>query len=150
VGYAYASTVIPAPVEEVWALIRDFNALPRWWRGGPESSEIEGGKAGDQVSAVRRVGDAGVREVLLSHSDIERTYSYAIPDPPFPVKNYVGTMRVIRITDQDASLVQWSASFDAAWDELEHWQDYLAEAVFQSGLAGLKSNWAAPATADGP
>jgi uncharacterized protein YndB with AHSA1/START domain len=149
VAYAYASVVIPAPAEEVWALIRDFNALPRWWRGGPTSSEIEDGKAGDQVSAVRKVGDEGIREVLLSHSDLERTYSYAIPEPPFPVKNYVGTMQVIRVTDDDASLVQWSATFDAALDDLEHWQDHLSNVVFQGGLAGLKSNWTA-GTSDDP
>ncbi len=27
---AYASTILPAPVETVWSLIRDFNGLPSW------------------------------------------------------------------------------------------------------------------------
>jgi len=26
----YRSAVIRAPVETVWAVVRDFNALPRW------------------------------------------------------------------------------------------------------------------------
>ena len=30
---AYASTVLNAPAKEVWALIRDFNALPTWHPG---------------------------------------------------------------------------------------------------------------------
>ena len=39
---AYASTVLNAPAEEVWALIRDFNALPAW-HPAVTDSEIEDG-----------------------------------------------------------------------------------------------------------
>ena len=42
---AYASTVLNAPAKEVWALIRDFNALPAW-HPAITDSEIEEGKAG--------------------------------------------------------------------------------------------------------
>ena len=27
---AYASIILKAPVETVWSLVRDFNALPKW------------------------------------------------------------------------------------------------------------------------
>jgi uncharacterized membrane protein len=37
---AHASSVINAPIDEVWARIRDFNALPDW-HPGVAKSEIE-------------------------------------------------------------------------------------------------------------
>ena len=50
---SYASTVIDAPADEVWAHIRDFNGLATWHSGLVTTSEIEDGKTGDQVGAVR-------------------------------------------------------------------------------------------------
>ncbi len=46
---SYASTVIGASPDEVWAHIRDFNGLATWHSGLVAQSEIEDGKAGDQV-----------------------------------------------------------------------------------------------------
>jgi len=50
---SYAGTVFGAPAADVWARIRDFNGLATWHSGLVASSEIEEGKAGDQVGAVR-------------------------------------------------------------------------------------------------
>lgn len=38
----YYSTIISAPIEEVWKYVRDFNSLPKW-HPGIKASEIEGG-----------------------------------------------------------------------------------------------------------
>ena len=46
---SYASTVIKASPDEVWAHVRDFNGLATWHSGLVSQSEIEDGKAGDQV-----------------------------------------------------------------------------------------------------
>ena len=65
---SYASTVIAAPADEVWARIRDFNGLPVWLGGLVVESEIEDGKAGDQDGGVRSftLGDGThIRERLL-------------------------------------------------------------------------------------
>jgi hypothetical protein len=137
---AYTSTVVPAPADEVWAVIRDFNALPDWWPSASKSSEIEDGKAGDQVSAVRRLGEQRVAEILLMHSDYDRAYSYSMPEPVFPIKNHVATIHVTPITDRNHSFVEWSAVFDAQWDEAEKWEREIAR-VLSGGLAALKSRW---------
>ena len=50
---SYASTVISASPDEVWAHIRDFNGLAKWHSGLVSQSEIEDGKAGDQVGGIR-------------------------------------------------------------------------------------------------
>ncbi|MBO0851623.1 MAG: SRPBCC family protein, partial [Pseudonocardia sp.] len=63
----YASGVVPAPADEVWGVVRDFNGLPSWLPG-ITASEIEGGGSGTEVGAVRRLtlGDQGqVAEILL-------------------------------------------------------------------------------------
>ena len=44
---SYASTVIVAPADEVWARIRDFNGLSVWHGGMVAESEIEEGKSGE-------------------------------------------------------------------------------------------------------
>ena len=44
----YRSAVIDAPADKVWALIRDFNGLPKW-HPAIGKSEIEGGLPGDRV-----------------------------------------------------------------------------------------------------
>ena len=49
---AYASTVVDAPADKVWAVIRDFNGLPTW-HPAIADSEVEEGGSGDQVGRVR-------------------------------------------------------------------------------------------------
>src|SRR5712692_2583662 len=51
---AYYSTVFEQPAPEVWKIVRDFNNYPVWV-GGAGESEIEDGKSGDTVGAVRSV-----------------------------------------------------------------------------------------------
>src|SRR5262249_47709031 len=87
---SYYSVMLYHPADEVWAVIRPFDHYA--WAGVESETIIEHGKAGDQVGAVRRVSYGGriIRQVLLAHSDIERSYTYAFCGaPPFPVQDYV-------------------------------------------------------------
>ena len=75
---AHASSVIDAPIEQVWRRIRDFNALADW-HPGIANSKIEGGKPSDQVGCVRVLtlqDGATMREQLLEMSDLGHHYSY--------------------------------------------------------------------------
>ncbi len=145
---AYASTVVPASADEVWALLRDFNSLPSWLPVA-SSSEIEDGKAGDQVSAVRVLGEHRIRERLVTMSDRDRCFSYTMPEPIFPIKNHLATMRVTPVTDAGHALVEWSATFDAQWNQVEHWEQYMSHEVFAPGLTALKQRWTEPAAVAG-
>ena len=84
----YRSAVIDAPADKVWALVRDFNGLPKW-HPAIGKSEIEGGLPGDCVGCVRRFTlkkDGGLlREKLLTLSDSGRTLTYNILVSPMPV-----------------------------------------------------------------
>ncbi len=73
------SKVIDAPVDRVWALVRDFGALDKWF---PFVShcELKDGARPDQVGAVRvsTVAEGAlIEETLLELSDRDRRIVYA-------------------------------------------------------------------------
>jgi hypothetical protein len=141
---SYASTVIDAPADEVWARIRDFNGLPVWHGGMVATSEIEEGKAGDQVSGIRSftlTNGAHLREQLVGHSDEERSYTYNFQKHPFDVDNYLATIRVTPVTDGDKSFVEWWTTFDCDRDQIGHWENFFATEVFQGGFDALKAHF---------
>src|SRR6516165_5496401 len=99
----FASAVIPAPASAVWAVVRDFNALPAWTPFVAES-RIEQNRPPDQVGCIRnfRLNDGGrIREQLLALSDYEMSFDYSILESPMGVENYVATFRLIPVTDAD-------------------------------------------------
>jgi hypothetical protein len=140
-GKSYYSTVIDRPADEVWAVVRDFNGLATWFSPPVVSSVIEDGKAGDQVGGMRRFvfGEATIREHLVSHSDLERSYTYRFGEPkPFPVDNYVATLRVTPVTETGASFVEWWTVFDPEPRQaLDHWEAFFAAEVFRPALDSL-------------
>jgi NADPH:quinone reductase len=108
------STLIDAPVEELWAILRDFNGHVRW-HPAVETSLIESGEASDQIGAVRnfRLKDGSrIREQLLFLSDAKRSFGYCILEAPAPLRNYVASVRLRPVTSENACLWEWRASFD--------------------------------------
>jgi hypothetical protein len=59
---------------------------------------------------------------------------------PFPIRDYRATLRVTPVTDGNRAFVEWSATFDCAEDQREHWVDYLAKEGFAKWLASLRHN----------
>jgi hypothetical protein len=136
---SYYSVVIDRTADEVWSVIRPFGHYS--WAGVPAQTVIEDGKADDQVSAVRRVttGAKTIRQELLAHSDRERSYTYSLLDPPpFPVRDYVATIRVTPVVESGAAFVEWWATFDCAADERERWTAYFARDGFAKWLGALR------------
>ena len=141
---SYASTVVNAPADEVWGRIRDFNGLPTWHSGLVATSEIEDGRAGDQVGSVRSftlTDGTHLRERLLSHSDSERSYSYDFQKTPFDVDDYLATLRVTPVTDGKRSFVEWWTTFDCDRDRIDEWRRFFADEVFADGLEALAGHW---------
>ncbi len=136
---AYYSTVLDHSADTVWAVIRPFDHYA--WAGVEGETLIEDGKAGDQVGAVRRVAvrNGTIRQALLAHSDIERSYSYAICDPPhLPVRDYIATIRVTPVVETGQSFVEWSATFDCAEAWRSRWVAYFEKDGFAVWLAALR------------
>ena len=126
-------TVIDQPADEVWAAVRDFNGLATWFRSAASASEIEGGKSGEAVGAVRGFlfGDTHIREHAVALSDAERSYAYEFCDPaPFPVLHCLSTLHVTPVTEGDQALVEWWSTFDCDTSEIDHWRGFFAGEVF--------------------
>ena len=93
---SYYSTIFEQSADEVWSVIRDFNNYPVWVDGAGES-EIEAGKSGDSVGAVRNLLYNGVRrrQKLLALSDTERSQTYGFAsEPPLHTRHFQATLRV--------------------------------------------------------
>jgi hypothetical protein len=143
VAEVYASSVIAAPADRVWAAIRDFNGLPDWHPAIAES-RIEGGAPADQVGCVRafRLQDGGfIREKLLGLSDYDFSCTYAILESPMGVENYVATLKLTPITDGGRTFAEWSAEFDCPPEREAELVQQIGTGVFQGGFDALKGRF---------
>lgn len=141
---AYASTVIPAPVDTVWAFARDFSNLGQWV---PilSSCTMEDGQAADQVGAVRHLVTSDgedIRERLLRLDDTERSYTYCFTQSPFAVRSYVSTIRFTPITDSEQTFADWWADFDADAANEAELLDNFGQGVFATALTALRERFA--------
>jgi hypothetical protein len=104
---ATASAEIPDSAERVWERIGGFGSLPDWLPYIPKSELSEGGR-------VRRLtnpnGDT-IIERLVAFDNEGRSYSYAIMQAPFPVTNYLSTLRVQGSNGGKTCRVEWTGSF---------------------------------------
>ncbi|MEQ1942044.1 SRPBCC family protein [Mesorhizobium sp. VNQ89] len=134
------SSVIEAPIEKVWARIRDFNGLPSWHPRMIES-EIEDGKKATDIGAVRKfkvASGATVREKLLAFSDGDYLTTYSIIEHPAPITNHTATLKLERITDGDRTYAVWSSEFDAPAEKADELAKGMGDNVFQGGFNALK------------
>ena len=107
------STVIDAPIERVWAVLRDFNSHDQW-HGVVEASRIEGGERSDQVGCVRSftLKDGNrIREQLLALSDREHRSTYCIVEATVPLQRYVATVTLKPVTDGNRTFWHWESTF---------------------------------------
>jgi hypothetical protein len=132
------STVIEAPVDRVWANVRAFDAVEHWLPF-VESSPVIEGEGPTSVGAVRRVtqDDGGVfDEVLVAHSDAERSYAYTFVGSPIPVREHRTTLSFRPVTDGDRTFGEWTSRFAGEPDQ-EAELVRLIEANFLAGLRAL-------------
>ncbi len=140
---SYYSTIFERPVDDVWGAIRDFNNYPLWVDGAGES-EIEAGKSGDSVGAVRNVLYNGIRrrQKLLVLSDIDRTQTYNfVSEAPIHTRNFQATLRVTPVIDGDRAFVEWWATFDCDLDRSEERVEFFRGA-FANWLESLRRHLA--------
>ena len=136
----FVSSVIDAPVDRVWAHIRDFNGLPKWVPVVTQS-RIEGGLPSDQVGCIRNFNltDGGnLREQLLALSDHDHSVTYNILASPMGVQNYVAALRLTRITDGERTFAEWTAKFDCEPGREQELADEFGNEVFQAAFDNLK------------
>ena len=133
------SAVIDAPIERVWAVLRDFNSHSTWHPAvGP--STIERGEAPDQVGCVRdfTLKDGNhIREQLLALSDRDHVSTYCILDATLPMRNYVATVQLKRVTDGDRTFWHWESTFDVPRGREREFEQLVGGQVYEAGFTGL-------------
>jgi mxaD protein len=139
------TTTIKAPVDQVWATVKDFDSLNKWHPAVAKDEIVKG--SNNMPGAVRALSIKDgpvIKERLLSFSDATHTFSYKFIDTPFPIKDYVSTLR-LKANPDGSTLVRWSSTFkrknpsdnppDAESDAAGV---KLITGIYQSGLANLK------------
>ena len=138
------SQVIDAPVRRVWAVVRDFNALPSW-APGVKDSRIEGGRPADRIGCVRAftLRDGGsLRERLLGLDDRAHVQRYEILESDMAVENYVARLELMRVSDGDRTYAEWSAEFDCDRADEAALVRQIGDGVFAAALDALRKRFA--------
>ena len=134
------STVIDAPIERVWAVLRDFNSHDRWHDVVAES-RIEGDERGDQVGCVRSfmLKDGNrIREQLLTLSDSEHRSTYCIVEATVPLQRYVATLTLKPVTDGDRTFWHWESTFATPPGRERELREMVARDVYEAGFENLR------------
>jgi hypothetical protein len=135
------STVLNAPVEAVWDVLRDFNGHDRW-HPIVADSVVEKGWTSDRVGCVRRFhlqDGSELREQLLTLSDADMAFSYCLLDTPVPLLNYVAHVRLSPVTDGDMTFWHWESRFDTPPGREKELQQMVAENVYQGGMDAVRA-----------
>lgn len=140
----YETTTVPAPVDAVWKVIRDFARADRWL---PSVNRVEMDGDSSEVGSTRRLfigpDDDMVAETLLTLDDAELSMEYTIVDPGnIPVRNYHATVRVRPVANGGGTFVEWFSTFDTdPVDEQDLVSGFTASTV--DGLRALTELFAA-------
>jgi NADPH:quinone reductase-like Zn-dependent oxidoreductase len=135
------SAIIDAPIERVWGILRDFNSHTAWHPVVAESA-IENDEPSDQVGCVRNftLKDGNhIREQLLALSDSEYISTYCILDATLPMRRYVATVQLKRVTDGDRTFWHWQSTFDAPRGREQEFADLVGKGVYEGGFEGLRA-----------
>jgi hypothetical protein len=142
VPHIVKSTVLEAPTQRVWEVLRDFNGHDRW-HPAVASSQIERAQSSDKIGCVRRfklTDGSELREQLLALSDLEQTFSYCLLDTPIPMFNYVAHVRLLPVTDGDRTFWHWESRFTTRPVDAERISRMVAEDIYQGGFDAIRTH----------
>jgi NADPH2:quinone reductase len=146
------SAVIDAPIERVWAVLRDFNSHGAW-HPAVGDSRIERDEPPDQVGCVRNfyLKDGNhIREQLLALSDRDYISTYCILEATLPMKSYVATVQLKRVTDGERTFWHWESTFDVPKGREHEFEQLVGSGVYEAGFAALARYLNGDGTRDRP
>ena len=134
------STIIDAPIERVWAVLRDFNSHDQW-HDVVASSRIEGNDRSDQVGCIRNFSlkDGNrIREQLIALSDADYKSTYCIVEATVPLQRYVATITLKPVTDASRTFWHWESTFSTPHGMERELHDMVAQGVYEAGFENLR------------
>jgi len=114
---AVSSAVFPLPIDKVWAQLRDFT-FPGRLISTIESCVMEEHKSPESVGAVRvtkwKTGETR-KDRLIALSDQYRNVTWELIEahPETESLAAISTVRCIRITENNHTLVEWACDYSA-------------------------------------
>ena len=133
------SAVIDAPIDRVWAVLRDFNSHSAW-HPAVGDSRIERNEPADQVGCVRNffLKDGNhIREQLLALSDSQYISTYCILEATLPMRDYVATVQLKRVTDGDRTFWHWESTFNVPKGREREFDQLVGGGVYEAGFKAL-------------
>ena len=138
------STVIDAPIERVWSVLRDFNSHDQW-HDVVANSRIEGAERSDQVGCIRSftLKDGNrIREQLLSLDDSQHKSTYCIVEATVPLQRYVAAVTLKPVTDGNRTFWHWESTFATPPGMERELHDMVAQGVYEAGFDNLRRHLA--------
>jgi hypothetical protein len=116
----HQSIVIQAPIEKVWATIKDFHDMS-WASSVIETCIAVGDLSGTEIGA-KRLLNGVFHETLLECTPAEYRVRYSIDEGPSPVsakevKNYVGQIQLKPVTLDNTTFFEWGSSWESTSNE---------------------------------
>jgi uncharacterized protein YndB with AHSA1/START domain len=136
----WTSRVIKAPVNNVWAVMRDFAGMGAWHNEITEMHMLKKHRS-DKVSGIRDFyfGDGHLNEELLHLSDLERSFSYRITKSEIPWLNYVSGPRLWPVTSNNTTFAVWTGDWDASPQDDLVLIPRTEQNVYQKAFAGVEA-----------
>lgn len=126
---------IKAPAESVWKTISAIGGVEQWL-SIIKTCKFEGSGAG--ATRVCTMADGSTLNERIEKVDHQnRIFQYSIPEPPMPVKNLIGTMKVNETGKNGESEIEWSATFGVD-ESQEKEMSGLLEGIYREGINGLE------------
>lgn len=135
------SAIIDRPVDQVWALLRDFNGHDRWHPAIRES-HMQGGAPSDRIGGVRDFRLASgerVCERLIRMSDRTRSLTYTITRSDVPLSDYVAHVELKPVTEGNRTFWRWHSKFNAPRGREAEMRALVAEGVYRAGFEGARA-----------
>jgi Polyketide cyclase / dehydrase and lipid transport len=137
---SYVSSVIDAPVAEVWKHLRSFAGLGNYLPA-VKTVELDYGGEGDNVGVVRTItfeSGESIRERLVALSDLHYSLSYHLIDEgALQFQNYTSHVRLRSVTDGDKTFIEWWSEYEITGDPAEV-HDFVENKIYLTGMRGLQ------------
>jgi len=134
------STIVDAPIERVWAMLRDFNGHDQW-HPAVSVSMIEESAPADMIGAVRdfKLADGSrIREQLLSLSDHDHSFQYCILEVPLPLMGYVANVKLRAVTDGNQTFWEWNSRFSPPKSREKELIKTVGDDIYEVGFRAIK------------
>ena len=132
------SVDVAATPSAVWSTIGAFCAIKDWHPAIATCSED--GRLPPTRILVTKDGKMTFEEMQVARNDAKHTYSYNFVSSPFPVTQYIGTIKV-SAKGSGMSTVTWQGTYIPIRGKDKDANDAFAS-VYEAGLTSLKSKFA--------